>query len=169
MIGLVIVSHSAKLAEGVCELVNQMTQGRLPLAAAGGLDDPDHPIGTDAFRVQEAIESVYSDDGVVVLMDLGSALLSAETALEFMDEAQQAHIRLCEAPLVEGAVAAAVQALNTTDIELVLAEARGALTAKSAQLRDVAGAASPPASAAVEAAGAELRLTVINPHGLHAR
>lgn len=169
MIGLVIVSHSAKLAEGVCELVNQMTQGRLPLAAAGGLDDPDHPIGTDAFRVQEAIESVYSDDGVVVLMDLGSALLSAETALEFMDEAQQAHIRLCEAPLVEGAVAAAVQALNTTDIELVLAEARGALTAKSAQLRDVAGAASPPAPAAVAAAGAELRLTVANPHGLHAR
>ncbi len=80
MVGLVIVSHSAKLAEGVKELADQMTQGAVAIAAAGGIDDPDNPIGTDPMRVMAAIESVDSGDGVVVLMDLGSALLSAEMA-----------------------------------------------------------------------------------------
>ena len=88
MVGLVIVSHSARLAEGVRELAEQMTQGRVPLAVAGGIDDADNPIGTDAMKVMEAIDAVYSDDGVVILMDLGSALLSTETALDFLpDEA----------------------------------------------------------------------------------
>src|SRR5512136_2720481 len=109
MIGIVVVSHSAKLAEGVCELAGQMAQGRIQLAAAGGLftgglDEPPNSMGTDAFKVQQAIESVYSDDGVLVLMDLGSALLSAETALEFLDDGKHSKVRLCAAPLVEGAL-----------------------------------------------------------------
>ena len=101
MVGLVIVSHSAQLAEGVRELAHQMTQGRVPLAVAGGIDDPENPIGTDAMKVMEAIDAVYSDDGVVVLMDLGSALLSAETALDFLPDEQRAHVFLSKAPLVE--------------------------------------------------------------------
>ncbi|MEL6270105.1 MAG: dihydroxyacetone kinase phosphoryl donor subunit DhaM, partial [Chloroflexota bacterium] len=84
MIGLVVVSHSAKLAEGVRELAQQMTQHSVPIAAAGGIDDPENPIGTDPMQVMAAIESVYSDDGVVVLMDLGSAIMSAEMAMEFL-------------------------------------------------------------------------------------
>ncbi|MBC2709647.1 MAG: phosphoenolpyruvate--protein phosphotransferase [Desulfosarcina sp.] len=169
MIGIVIVSHSAKLAEGVRELVDQMTKGRVPLAVSGGIEDPQHPIGTDAFDVQRAIESVYSDDGVIVLMDLGSALLSAETALEFLSEKQQGRIRLCEAPLVEGAVAAAVQAMVSNDIELVLAEARGALTAKTAQLKGAAPDMTVPAASTVATDAPKIRLTVCNRHGLHAR
>jgi phosphocarrier protein FPr len=170
MIGLVIVSHSARLAEGVRELVNQMTKGQVPLAVAGGLSDPQNPIGTDAFTVQAAIESVYSDDGVLVLMDLGSALLSAETALEFLTEAQRAKIRLCEAPLVEGAVAAAVQAMATNDIDTVIAEARGALAAKTAQLQQLAPeAASPPGPALAARPANEILVTVPNRLGLHAR
>ena len=86
MIGLVIVSHSAKLAEGVCDLARQVAQGKVRIAAAGGTADPENPIGTDAFQVLQAIESVYSEDGVLVLMDLGSAVLSAETALELLGE-----------------------------------------------------------------------------------
>ena len=73
MVGIVIVSHSASLAEGVRELADQMVQGQVPLATAGGIDDPDQPIGTDPMKVLAAIESVYGDDGVLVLMDLGSA------------------------------------------------------------------------------------------------
>ena len=138
MIGIVIVSHSAKLAEGVRELADQMTKGRVPLAVSGGIEDPQHPIGTDALDVHKAIESVYSDDGVVVLMDLGSALLSAETALEFLSEAQRGRIRLCEAPLVEGAVAAAVQAMVSNDIELVSPKPGEHLAAKTAQLKATA-------------------------------
>ena len=69
MVGIVFVSHSARLAEGVKELADQMVQDKVPLAIAGGIDDPENPIGTDAMKVLEAIEAVYSDDGVVVLMD----------------------------------------------------------------------------------------------------
>jgi phosphocarrier protein FPr len=105
MVSIVIVSHSASLAEGVQELANQMVQGKVPLASAGGIDDPENPIGTDAQKVYEAIKSVYSEDGVVVLMDLGSALLSAEMALEFLPPEQQENVFLSEAPLVEGALA----------------------------------------------------------------
>jgi phosphocarrier protein FPr len=169
MIGIVIVSHSAKLAEGVNELVQQMTQGRVPIAVAGGIDDPDHPIGTDAMRVMQAIEEVYSDDGVIVLMDLGSALLSAETALEFLSDEQRANVYLCEAPLVEGAMAAAVQATVTTDIAQVMAEARAALTAKISQLGGVVPPAVTAPPAVSVAPGRQVQLTVRNRLGLHAR
>lgn len=95
MIGFVIVSHSAKLAEGVCELAGQVAQGRVRLAAAGGTADAENPIGTDAYKVLQAIESVYTEDGVLVLTDLGSADLSAETALELLAEDKRAHVHLC--------------------------------------------------------------------------
>ena len=134
MVGIVIVSHSQKLALGVQELVNQMVQGAVQSAIAAGIDDPENPFGTDVMQVYQAIESVYSDNGVLVLMDLGSAVLSAEMALEFLSEEQREKVRLCEAPLVEGAIAAAVTAASGADIEQVISEARGALTAKISQL-----------------------------------
>src|ERR1035437_2586701 len=107
MIGMVVVSHSAKLAEGVCDLARQVGQGRVRIAPAGGTADPENPIGTDAFQVLQAIESVYSEDGVLVLMDLGSAVLSAETALELLGAERSSHAHLSAAPLLAGAGAAA--------------------------------------------------------------
>ncbi len=170
MIGIVIVSHSAKLAEGVHELISQMTQGQVPMAIAGGIEDAENPIGTDPMRVLAAIESVYSDAGVIVLMDLGSALLSAEMALEFLPEEQRTKIRLCEAPLVEGAMAAAVQAMTGADIEQVLVEARGALAAKAAQLQQVVpDLTAAPATELDLTPEYEIRLTIRNKLGLHAR
>ncbi len=173
MVGIVIVAHSAQLAEGVRELADQMVQGQVPLAAAGGVDDPKNPFGTDALRVQQAIESVYSEDGVLVLMDLGSALLSAEMALDFLSPEQRKHVRLCEAPLVEGAIAAAVQAAAGSSLEAVAAEARNALAGKIAQLRDRFPEAIPPTALSVmpptEAPAREVVLTVRNRLGLHAR
>jgi dihydroxyacetone kinase phosphotransfer subunit len=139
MVGIVIVSHSEKLAIGVQELATQMVHGSMwadapRFAIAAGIDDVENPLGTDAMQIYQAIELVYSDEGVVVLMDLGSAVLSAELALEFLPEEQRAKVRLCDAPLVEGAIAAVVQAANGANIEQVIAEARGALAAKVAQL-----------------------------------
>ncbi|KAA3658565.1 MAG: phosphoenolpyruvate--protein phosphotransferase [Chloroflexi bacterium] len=134
MVSIVIVSHSKILAEGVKELADQMVRGRVPLAVAGGMDDPENPIGTNAVDVLGAIESVYGDDGVVVLMDLGSALMSAELAVEMLCPSQQAQVVLCEAPLVEGAMAAVVQADGNGTMAQVLAAARGALAAKASQL-----------------------------------
>jgi multiphosphoryl transfer protein len=130
MVGIVVVSHSARLAEGVRELALQMTQGRVPLAIAGGIDDPENPIGTDAMQVLEAINQVYSDEGVVVFMDLGSALLSAETALEFLSDEQRPHVFLSSAPLIEGVMAAAVQSSVGSTPAQIIAEAEGALAVK---------------------------------------
>jgi len=134
MVGIVIVSHSALLAAGVRQVVDQMVQGRVPMALAGGTEHAEEPIGTDPVRVLAAIEAVYSDDGVLILMDLGSAIMSAEAAMELLSPEQQARIYLCEAPLVEGALAAAVAAANGASIERVLAEARQAQAVKLAQL-----------------------------------
>jgi multiphosphoryl transfer protein len=168
MVGIVIVSHSAELAAGIHALAQQMApQARL--AVAGGVDNPENPLGTDAMQVMAAIESVYSEAGVVVLMDLGSAILSAETALDFLPPEQRDNIHLCEAPLVEGALAAAVQAAAGGDAQQVMTEARGALAAKASQLH-----AAVPDSLYTPAfqpalAGQKIQLTVINPLGLHAR
>ncbi|MGD2079155.1 MAG: phosphoenolpyruvate--protein phosphotransferase, partial [Chloroflexota bacterium] len=173
MVSIVIVSHSATLAEGVRELAQQMVQGQIRLAATGGIDDPDNPIGTDAMKVYEAIESVYDDDGVVILMDLGSALLSAEMALEFLEPERQANVYLCAAPLVEGAMAAAVQASVGGDVQQVMAEARGALAMKASQLQPTQPAAAPPlgddATTEIEGDAKRLHLVVGNRLGLHAR
>lgn len=171
MVGLVIVSHSTQLAEGVKELADQMTQGAVRIAAAGGIDDPDNPIGTDPLRVQQAIESVSDGSGVVVLMDLGSALLSAEMALEFLPPEIAEQVYLSSAPLVEGAMAAAVQAAAGSAPELVLAEALSSLAVKAAQLgQDPPPATGAPAVASPDGATAErLVLTIANRLGLHAR
>ena len=170
MVSLVFVSHSALLAEGVRQLAEQMTQGAVPMAVAGGIDDPDNPIGTDAMKVLEAIQSVYSDDGVVVLMDLGSALLSAEMALEFLSDEQRPQVHLCPAPLVEGALAAAVQASVGASAAQVMAEALGALAVK---VEHMGGAAAEPGSEGAGgqegAATEQIALVVRNRLGLHAR
>src|SRR5258706_15004200 len=131
MVGIVIVSHSAILAEGVEELARNMAGPQVPLKAVGGLKLPGRPLGTDAQMVLEAIREVYSSDGVLVLMDLGSALLSSEVAVEQLTPEQRQNVALCEAPLVEGALAAAVQARIGSPLAQVLAEARNALAAKT--------------------------------------
>lgn len=172
MVGIVIVSHSARLAEGVQELAAQMTQGQVPLAVAGGIDDPDNPIGTDAMKVMAAIDAVYSDDGVVVLMDLGSALLSAETALEFLPDDRREHVFLSQAPLVEGTLAAAVQAMVGAPVARVMAEAENALAVKREQLGGPAEeppAERPSSGPSPTAAEQRIVLTVRNRLGLHAR
>lgn len=109
MVALVIVAHSARLAEGVRELAAQMTQGRVPIFAAGGVDDD--ILGTNAERIREALEAALAaDEQVLVLMDLGSAVLSARMAIDLLPKEARPRVRLSQAPLVEGAVVAAVEA-----------------------------------------------------------
>ena len=172
MVGLVVVSHSAALAEGVVTLAREMGGEELALEAAGGMDEPG-ALGTDAERVRAAIERAMSDDGVLVLMDLGSALMSTEFAIEMLEGGGR--VLMSEAPLVEGTVAAAVAARGGASLEEVAAEARGALAMKASQLGVEADAATAgseaDAAAAPDAApaDAEARLEVRNAIGLHAR
>ena len=166
MVSLVLVSHSAELAAAVKALADQQTQGRAAIAAVGGTGDPDYPFGTDAMAILAAIESVYHDDGVLVLMDLGSALMSAETALEFMDAAQAARVRLCSAPFVEGAMAAAVQASIGMPLEAVAGEAVEALHPKQISLADATVQARPE-TAPDPAPELTATVRIPNPSGLH--
>ena len=166
MVAIVLVSHSAKLAAGVAELAREMGGEEVRIEAAGGLEEAG-VLGTDAVRVLEAIERAWSDDGVVVLMDLGSAVLSAETALDFLPEERRGRVLLCAAPLVEGAVAAAVSAKVGAPLAEVAEEARRGLEPKVVHL----GGPEAERPSALEDGGEwqAVRLQVRNPLGLHAR
>jgi len=124
MISIVIVSHSSKVAEGVKELAEQVSQKRINVYAAGGVDD--QTIGTNVERIYTALLQALSEDGVLVLLDLGSAILSAQMALEMLPNGKQHYVKLCEAPLVEGAIMASVEASLGRDIEKVKAAAEAA-------------------------------------------
>ncbi len=172
MVGLVIVSHSAALAEGVTELARQMAGPDVPIVPAGGLEDG--AIGTDVARILAGMEQADQGDGVLVLMDLGSAILSAEMAREMLEPDRRARIQLCAAPLVEGALAAAVQAKLGASLAQVADEARGALGPKQEHLGPAAEAPRPElANGAAAPHGSEplatLELPVNNALGLHAR
>lgn len=120
MVGIVIVSHSKNLAEGVVELAKAMASD-VKIAAAGGMEDGG--LGTSFERIQEAIHSVYSDDGVAILADIGSAIMTAEMVLDDMAEYQ---LTIVDCPLVEGAVLAAVEAAGGTDLETLVKRAEDA-------------------------------------------
>ena len=125
-VGLVVVSHSAKIAEGVVELAGQMAD-EVRIQAAGGADDGG--IGTDATLIAGAIAAADEGEGVLVLVDLGSAVLSAQLAIdELVEEETRGRVRIAEAPLVEGAVVAAIQASTGSSLEQVDQAARGAAT-----------------------------------------
>jgi len=172
MVNLVIVSHSAQLGAGVGELARQMlTADSCKLAIAAGIDDPDNPIGTDPIKVMEAIESVAEGAQVLVMMDMGSALLSAETALELLDPEIASRVYLCAAPLVEGTLAATVSACSGAGIEKVMADAMHALEGKRVQL-GLPPENTPPSPPAAVSAGHDaqsLSVTIRNPNGLHVR
>ncbi|MGY3945194.1 dihydroxyacetone kinase phosphoryl donor subunit DhaM [Aeromonas tecta] len=168
MIGIVVVSHSAILAAGLQALAAQLgSPARLLLAA--GVDDPEHPIGTDAIAVMSAIEAADDGSGVLVLMDLGSALLSAETALELLPVELSARVRLCPAPLVEGTLAAVVAAGSGLSLDEVAAEALGALGPKQAMLPAQTASVAREATPEVDEGWLHCEVVVESPHGLHVR
>lgn len=119
--GIVIVSHSAQLAEGVKELAEGMAAGAVKIEAAGG--GPERSLGTNAETIEAAINGVYGDDGVLVLVDLGSAVMSTEVAIESLSPDRQGRVLISNAPLVEGAVVAAVESSIGNSLEAVDAAA----------------------------------------------
>ena len=120
-VGIVIVTHSARLAEGVAELAGQMAQGGVTIAPAGGTDDG--TLGTSINKVLSALQQAASPDGTLVLLDLGSAVMIAEMAIEQLPEEQRQHVVISSAPLVEGAILAAVEAASGSTLEEVAAAA----------------------------------------------
>jgi len=167
MVGIVVVSHSRRLAEAAVELALQMVRGAPPpIEIAAGLDG--HVLGTDAARVKEAIDRLASTDGVLVMMDLGSAVLSAELALELRGEVDDCPVVLSEAPLVEGLVAAVTLAAAGAPLHEVASEAAEAGHIKSRLLGVPPAQAEAPSSDG-SAPTASITLVLHNEHGLHAR
>ena len=129
MVGIVIVSHSRLAAEGIRELAAQMAGPDLRIIACGGMEDGS--IGTDSIRIQNAIIEADSGDGVCAMVDLGSGIMSTETAIELLDFADDhsgIEVRIAAAPVLEGSVSAAVSASAGDSLEEVIAaaeEARG--------------------------------------------
>lgn len=160
-VGLVLVSHSAAVAEGAAALAGQMAPS-VAIRPAGGLEDGS--IGTSFDLIAAAIAEAEDGDGAVVLYDLGSALLTAETAVEFCDPEQAERIEIVDAPLVEGAIAAAVAAEGGGDRHAVAAAARSA----ASQWSDASATAASPALSD-DAPHARREVAVVNPLGLHAR
>ncbi len=116
-VGIVIVSHSAKIAEGAADMVRQMVGESVPLAFTGG--NSDGGLGTDVGQIMAAIEAAWSEAGVAILVDLGGAETNSEMAVEMLDEARQKRIAICNAPIVEGAVIAATEASGGSPLDIV--------------------------------------------------
>lgn len=168
MIHLILVSHHPDIARGIAALAAQMSAAPETIHTAAGIDDADNPIGTDAVRIMQTLLEADNPDGILILVDLGSAILSAQTALDLLDDpALVARCRISAAPLVEGAISAAVAASSGADLETVAREATQALAAKQAAL----GETNAPASTAPVAvpSGDSATITLTNRDGLHAR
>jgi PTS hybrid protein len=123
-VGLVLVSHSAEIADGLAKLVGEVAGPGVPIASAGG--GPGGTLGTDGGRVLAALRKAAGSRGAVVLMDLGSSVLSVRAALGELPEEAVARLRIADAPLVEGAIAAGVTASTGGSLDEVLAAAQEA-------------------------------------------
>ena len=176
-VGILVVSHSAAIATGTVELARQMAAD-VPLVAAGGTDDGG--IGTSFEAITAGIEELAQADAVVVLCDLGSAYLTTDTALDFLDDDVRARVHVSQAPLVEGTVAAAVAAQTGGDADAVLAAAASAAgsdadaSSASRPSGDQPGGTGPADGAAPvdDAAGSDrvsASVELVNETGLHAR
>lgn len=116
-VGIVIVSHSPKVAEGAADMVRQMVGAEVPVAWTGG--NPDGGLGTSVPAIIEAIDKAWSESGVAILVDLGGAETNSEMAVEMLDAAKQPKVVICNAPIVEGAVIAAAEAASGAPLDLV--------------------------------------------------
>ncbi|MDQ3764260.1 MAG: phosphoenolpyruvate--protein phosphotransferase [Actinomycetota bacterium] len=168
LVGIVVVCHSRALARAAVALAQEMVHGRpVQIITAAGLDDT--TFGTDAGQIVHAIAAADTGSGVVVLMDLGSAVLSAELALDLLDDDARRRVVLCPAPLVEGLIVAAAAAAGGATRQEVAAEAAQALAGKTEHLASTTVADHPPDEQAPTVGELSSVVTVVNPHGLHAR
>jgi PTS hybrid protein len=169
-VGVVFVSHSQQIAAGLVDLARQMAP-TATLAAAGGTEDG--RIGTSFDLVSSAITDADAGEGVAVLCDLGSAILTAETALDFLDDEVRERVRIVDAPLVEGGVAAAVSAESGDGLDAVVAAAEsargGAEPVGAAAEATVGTDAATTDAAAASGSGYSRSITLVNADGLHAR
>ena len=116
-VGIVIVSHSIKVAEGTADMVRQMVGASVQVAFAGG--NADGGLGTDVGKILQAIDAAWSEAGVAIFVDLGGAETNSEMAVEMLDARRRDRVVVCNAPIVEGAVIAAAEASGGSSLDTV--------------------------------------------------
>ena len=174
MVNILLVSHSKKLADSVAEMALQMIgSGSVKIATAARIGEGNQDFGTNAVEIAEAIQNIFTEAGVLILMDLGSAVLSSQMALDLIPLEMKTKVRICPAPLIEGAVVAAAQASSGSDLDSIYREAMDAIKPKEEQLEvsnekiqeEIPIESQPSADISKK----EIILTMQNEHGLHAR
>ncbi|HEX7709591.1 MAG TPA: dihydroxyacetone kinase phosphoryl donor subunit DhaM [Sphingomonadaceae bacterium] len=116
-VAILIVSHSADVARGAADMARQMAGQDVPVGWAGG--NADGGLGTDLAAIIQQLEAIWRPDGVAVLVDVGGAETNSEMAIEQLDRARAAKVRICQAPLVEGALMAAAEAASGGNLDEV--------------------------------------------------
>ena len=169
MISIILVSHSQKLAEGLHDLLQQMSGGRLVITAAGGMENGE--LGTSFEKVFSALEAANQLDGALVFVDLGSAELTTRLAIEMLSPEQQAKIRISPAPLVEGSLAAAAAAGGGQDLDSVYLAALDVLEHPKLSRTESAGPETQPGRETAIESLDQVETTAVfrNLYGLHAR
>lgn len=120
MVGIILVSHSRKITDGIKEMITEMTGDGVLIFSSGGTDDD--RLGTSAQKIMESIEACYDCKRILIFCDMGSSILSAETAIDLLDDELKDKCLIVDAPIVEGAFVASVQSLATSNIEDILTE-----------------------------------------------
>ena len=128
MIGLILVSHSKKISDGIKELIMEMTKDEVPIISAGGTTDG--RLGTSADLIIEAINELSSCNNILIFTDLGSSIMSSEIAIDLVDDDLKAKCILVDAPIVEGAFVAGVQSMVSDDVDAVIEEVKLTKTVK---------------------------------------
>lgn len=134
MVGIVLVSHSAKIAEGTRDIALQMAQGDVKIAAVGGTSDG--RLGNNPDAIYRAILELGGDDGVMVVSDFGGSSMAVATVLDMLPEDVSSKVRVANAPFVEGAVAAVLQASLGDDLDSVVKTAEDAIDIVRDKRRD---------------------------------
>ncbi len=124
MVGIVIISQSKKLAEGVKEIADRVTEGKVRIVAVGGVDNGLN--GTESIRIMEAILTADSGDGVVMIFDLGSSVVSAQSAINLLDDEKKKRVVFADAPVLEGTIGAALGASESAALNDVVSAAEEA-------------------------------------------
>ncbi|MEI0581127.1 dihydroxyacetone kinase phosphoryl donor subunit DhaM [Brachyspira pilosicoli] len=136
MVGLIFVSHSNELAKNMKKYIYDITKTEVPIGFSGGVGDDFKELGTDPTDIYNLIEEMYTDDGIIIFCDLGSALISSEMAISMLDDDKKEKVKLTSAPFLEGGILAAIEASLNKNIDEIKKELNNSLDAKKSYIDD---------------------------------
>ena len=136
VVSLIFVSHSNELAKSMKKYIYDITKTEVPIGFSGGVGDDFKELGTDPTDIFNLIEEMYTDDGIIIFCDLGSALISSEMAISMLDDDKKEKVKLTSAPFLEGGILAAIESSLNKNIDEIKRELNNSLDAKKSYIDD---------------------------------